>query len=164
MKFFAIIAFALLALMPLPAKAAVTPEKAAVIQELITLMKIDDMATEFGDQMVKTVVNDLKRRRRPVEPKMRAAIEEEARLFVKEEMTRKSWSQSLYPLYDKHFTTQELRDIVAFYKTPAGRKSLQALPVLSKEFVGAGRQWGLAQMASWQRRVGERIKKENAKR
>lgn len=163
MRFLTLIAFALLAFVPVSAQAAVTPEKAAVIQELIVLTKIDEMATEFGEQMVKTIIQDMRRKRRPVDPKMRAAIEQEAQLFVKEEMTRKSWSQYLYPIYDKHFTTQELRDIVSFYKTPAGRKSLQVLPALRQEFAGAGRQWGMAQMASWQRRLAARVQKERAK-
>jgi hypothetical protein len=31
-------------------------------------------------------------------------------------------------IYARHFTAQELRDIVAFYKSPAGTKALQEMP------------------------------------
>jgi uncharacterized protein len=31
-------------------------------------------------------------------------------------------------IYAKYFTTQELRDIIAFYRTPAGAKALQTMP------------------------------------
>lgn len=38
-----------------------------------------------------------------------------------------------YPLYDKHFTEDELRELVAFYKTPVGQKSLNVLPSLMSD-------------------------------
>ena len=40
------------------------------------------------------------------------------------------------PLYAKHFSAQELRDIAAFYTTPSGAKSLQVLPAVTAEFFG----------------------------
>lgn len=36
-------------------------------------------------------------------------------------------------IYARHFSAQELRDILAFYKTPAGQKSLQVMPQLTTE-------------------------------
>lgn len=35
-----------------------------------------------------------------------------------------------YSIYDKYFTEGELRDLVAFYKTPTGRKTIEVLPQL----------------------------------
>ena len=37
------------------------------------------------------------------------------------------------PLYDKYFAEAELREIVAFYRTPAGRKMIAVLPSLMQE-------------------------------
>jgi hypothetical protein len=37
------------------------------------------------------------------------------------------------PLYDKYFEETELREIVAFYRTPAGRKMIAVLPSLMQE-------------------------------
>jgi len=37
------------------------------------------------------------------------------------------------PLYDRYFTEAELREIVAFYRTPAGRKMISVLPRLMQE-------------------------------
>jgi hypothetical protein len=36
-------------------------------------------------------------------------------------------------IYAKHFSAQELRDMLAFYKTPTGQKSLQVMPQLTSE-------------------------------
>src|SRR5262245_15517371 len=39
-------------------------------------------------------------------------------------------------IYARHFTTQELREIIAFYRTPTGGKLLQLTPQLSAEVMG----------------------------
>jgi len=40
---------------------------------------------------------------------------------------------SIHPLYDKHFTEQELADLIAFYKTPTGQKVVKEMPKLYDE-------------------------------
>ena len=39
----------------------------------------------------------------------------------------------LVPIYAKHYTTQELQEIIAFYKSPLGQKHIQTTPVVMKE-------------------------------
>jgi hypothetical protein len=39
-------------------------------------------------------------------------------------------------IYARHFTAQELREIIAFYRTPTGGKLLQLTPQLSAEVMG----------------------------
>ena len=36
-------------------------------------------------------------------------------------------------VYDKNFTESEMQDIITFYKTPTGKKTLQALPAVMSE-------------------------------
>ena len=36
-------------------------------------------------------------------------------------------------LYDRHFTEQEIDDILNFYKTPAGKKVIEETPKITKE-------------------------------
>ena len=37
------------------------------------------------------------------------------------------------PLYDKYFSEEELRQMVAFYRTPVGRKSIEVMAPLMQE-------------------------------
>ena len=46
------------------------------------------------------------------------------------------------PIYDKHFTLEELRAILAFYETPAGRAMLAKLPLVLHESMEAGKALG----------------------
>jgi len=38
-----------------------------------------------------------------------------------------------FDLYDKYFTTDQIKDLIAFYKTPTGQKAVAILPQLSQE-------------------------------
>jgi hypothetical protein len=52
----------------------------------------------------------------------------EARVAVQELL------EAIYvPLYDRYFEVDELREIAAFYRSPAGRKVLQVMPTLGAE-------------------------------
>jgi hypothetical protein len=45
-------------------------------------------------------------------------------------------------VYDRHFTTDELRQILAFYRSPIGHKLLDAQPSIMRESMLAGQEWG----------------------
>ena len=60
--------------------------------------------------------------------------------------------KAILPIYDKHFTQQEIRQLIAFYESPLGRKISTTLPEIQRESVEAGRAWG--------EQLGDRMHKE----
>jgi uncharacterized protein len=46
------------------------------------------------------------------------------------------------PIYDKHFSHQEIRSLIEFYQTPLGQKTISTLPKLTAELQEEGRKWG----------------------
>src|SRR5262249_45195347 len=48
------------------------------------------------------------------------------------------------PIYDKHFSHQEIRSLIEFYQTPLGQKTISTLPALMTELQDEGRKWGEA--------------------
>lgn len=46
------------------------------------------------------------------------------------------------PVYDKYFSDQEIRDLIEFYSTPLGKKTLSVLPKAVAEMQEGGRKWG----------------------
>ena len=55
--------------------------------------------------------------------------------MVKEIDLRKVQDDISIPLYDHFFTEDELRDLIAFYHTPTGQKTLRVLPELLAESI-----------------------------
>ena len=46
------------------------------------------------------------------------------------------------PIYDKHFTQAEIRELIAFYQTPLGAKVVEKMPAIAQESMVAGMEWG----------------------
>ncbi len=46
------------------------------------------------------------------------------------------------PIYDKHFTHEEIRGLIAFYQTPLGAKFVEKMPALAQDSMAAGMKWG----------------------
>lgn len=46
------------------------------------------------------------------------------------------------PIYDKYFSEEEIRQLIAFYKTPTGQKIISTMPSVMKEAMAAGQTWG----------------------
>ena len=161
MKFLLSLLFVVVLVTPFSAKAEVDPAKITVIKELMVLTKFGQISEMMATQTAKATVEAMKQQQPPVDPKVIAVVQDEVQLFLKEELAKDTFSQMIYPIYDKHFTTQELTDLVAFYKTPLGAKVLQELPVLTQEAMIVGQQWGQSLVPAMQARLTERLQKEN---
>lgn len=48
----------------------------------------------------------------------------------------------LIPVYDKYYTQQDLAGLIAFYKSPLGRKAVSSLPMIARESQTIGQTWG----------------------
>jgi hypothetical protein len=53
------------------------------------------------------------------------------------------------PIYQKHFTHDEIKQMIAFKESPLGKKMAQEMPDIAKELAIAGQKWG--------ERLGEKI-------
>jgi uncharacterized protein len=48
----------------------------------------------------------------------------------------------ILPVYDKYFSAEEIKALIAFYQTPIGQKTASVLPKLTTESSEIGRKWG----------------------
>jgi len=46
------------------------------------------------------------------------------------------------PIYDKHFSHEEIKGLIQFYQTPLGQKTIHELPTVVTEMQQEGKQWG----------------------
>jgi hypothetical protein len=81
--------------------------------------------------------------------------------MIRTEFSEKGgYYELVYPIYHKFFTLEELKGLLAFYRTPLGRKLLSAMPQLVKESMAAGQKWGQLVAPELQKRVLARFEKE----
>jgi TonB family protein len=128
--------------------AAIDPEKRAVIEELLSMVNGEDMAQQMLKQLGPLVEQQFGRVLDQLLPKTidRSAISADVQAFQKDLVSRisarvvselRSISMNVY---GEAFTTQELRELVAFYRTPTGQVLARKLPELSQKASAAGQQ------------------------
>jgi uncharacterized protein len=122
---------------------AVDPEKKVLIRELIKLMNVDKTMHEVVNQMFamqKAMVL------RSVES---SAMSPEKQKSIEDAMSRAStrFSEALFDeiklpayvddvyieVYSKYYSASELKDLIAFYKSPTGMKFINLTPEVAKD-------------------------------
>lgn len=46
------------------------------------------------------------------------------------------------PIYDRYFTPEEIKNLIAFYQSPLGQKLIQTMPLVTQETMEIGQKWG----------------------
>ncbi|MBS1960424.1 MAG: DUF2059 domain-containing protein [Bdellovibrionales bacterium] len=65
-------------------------------------------------------------------------LKEPVKKFYEKVMSYDSIETKVAKIYAKHYTNQELADLLAFYSTPTGKKSLEIMPVVMQESMKVG--------------------------
>lgn len=109
--------------------AAEGSEAEKVAQELLEVSGVTKMGSQITEQLIKH-----QRKNMP-------DIPEQFWTEVAGSLRPEGLNQKIVTVYVKHFTIDEMKAIVAFYKTRGGKKYLEKLPEITKESLAAGRIW-----------------------
>lgn len=138
-----------------------TPQKAADIRQLIGATNRTHLAAQLADGAARGLAAMLKKS--PPEAVARAtkAIRQELVTVFEQRMdTTGGLVESLVAIYHKHFTHAEVKELLAFYATPIGRKTIEVLPAVTNESMAAGEAWAQGMRVEIRQRVRAALKKE----
>lgn len=142
-----------------PALAAeVTPAKAKQIQQLMELTGARNLGQQFGRIMTQQIYQVLRAAKPETPERALLLIEEETNALMEQESP--ALLADLVPIYDRHFSEVELQQLIAFYQTDLGKKTIAVMPMVMQESVAAGQAWGQAMAPKLMARLEERFKKE----
>ena len=48
----------------------------------------------------------------------------------------------MVPIYEKYYSHEEIRELLAFYESPIGKKMVERMPLVLQEAMMVGEQWG----------------------
>ena len=71
------------------------------------------------------------------------------------------FDEVVFPAYDKNFSLEEIRGLIAFYKTPLGNKLVKAIPSLSDDMLKAYDRWDVAPKPALIERLNRRFNQEH---
>lgn len=106
-----------------------SPSHVQAAEELFRTMKIDTLLDQGIDTLVKAQVQQ--------NPDL-ADFEDVLRQFLGKYMRWDALKPQLVAIYTEAFTEAELREITAFYKTPAGQKAVTVMPELMQKGMAIG--------------------------
>jgi len=124
------------------APAKIDPAKEADIRKLLDLVGTKALAAQSIEAMTKSIKPVLTNSLPPGDYR-----EKLVDLFFAKFSSTTNLQHLLdlaVPIYDKHFSHQEIRSLIEFYQTPLGQKTISTLPVLMAELQDEGRKWGEA--------------------
>lgn len=138
-----------------PAPVAVTPEARAAIKELLDTMNTREnlgktfqaMAQTLPPQMAQAMNREIEsstltpEQKQKVREGMNQPFEgavKEAQGIVTAPKLIDDTVEKMYGIYAKYYSTAEIRQLVAFYKSPIGAKTLTSMPLAINESLQAG--------------------------
>jgi hypothetical protein len=107
-------------------------------ERLMELVGTRRILRDLFDQDIDAQITAMRRARPDVPDQFWRDFEEE----FKSQASPDELMKAILPIYDKHFTHQEIRQLIAFYQSPLGRKISTTLPEIQRESIEAGRAWG----------------------
>ena len=123
-----------------------TPSAIVTAKELLVVKG----ATGMFDAVIPGMVESTKNAFLPTNPGLYKEINQAAAKVQTEFAPRRSEViDDIARLYAQHFTEAELKEMIAFYKTPTGRKLVADEPAIIQQ--------GLARADVWSRKVAEEV-------
>jgi len=148
-----------LLLLALPCRADdLTPEKRADIEKLIRMTGALALAQQIAQSMTNQVTSSIHSQRPDIPPSLLAAVGEEINGVVRDNLP--ALVAPVEALYHRHFTHEEIKQVIAFYETDVGRKMIHELPLLLKESMAIGSAWGQSLGPQIESRIRDRFKSQ----
>jgi hypothetical protein len=136
---------------PAPAVTAPAPPPPDKQHDIRTLMALTG-AGKIGAQFVEQMMASFKETYPDVPASFWTA-------FVSE-INADTLVDKLVPVYEKHLTQDDIRQLIAFYQSPTGKKMIVAMPKITRDSMQIGQDWG-RQVAE---QVVARMEKEGFKK
>lgn len=117
------------------------PQKAADIRRLLQVTGASGVAVQLMRNMETDVRPSIENSLPPGEYRARLVD-----LFLQKfqsNANEEALVALLIPVYEKHFSDEEIKQLTAFYETPLGKKAISELPAVVSESQQIGRQWGM---------------------
>jgi len=124
-------------------------------RELIATMKLGDQFTLILPMVFKAMKPAIVQNRPDVDRDFDALVP-----VLQQKMAARvgELMEAAVVIYSGNFSVEELRDLIAFYKTPTGQKLLQKTPVLTQQTMIAGQKFGKSAGAEAQQEMIEQLR------
>ena len=112
------------------AQTEIPAAKRQEIEKMLRLTGMEKMMSQIKTQMIAGLKTQM------------TQVPEEFWTRFESKMDMRALLEKIIPLYDKYYTTEDLKAVNAFYQSTAGQKVLSTLPKIMQESLAIGQEWG----------------------
>ena len=127
------------------------------IAELLEISGTYKIASQIINQVM-IAMKDSYNQNRATEKKIPDEIWSKVIDEFKTELTQDSYIDMIVPVYQKYYSKEDVKEIVAFYKSRVGQKMISVMPEIMKDSRQAGREWGKKAAEKILPRLEQRLK------
>ena len=145
-------------LLTAPARAqSPSPESTAAAKELINTINLADQFKNLMPMIMKNLKPAIVQGRSEVDRDYDAMVPV---LLEASQARIGELIEAVAIIYSSNFSAEELRAVIAFYKTPVGQKFLQKQPFMMQQTMTVGQKFGQSVAADMQKRMIEELRKK----
>ncbi len=157
MKNILLIVFSL-ALLPLSAR---EDNKITPAEELMKLMAFEESVIQSGEAGFGMVEQSLAGQ--DLNKEEMEEVKDAFMAYMRQVATDPELKAKTTSAYEKNFTIEEIKELIAFYKTPVGKKSIKVLPALTGEIMAFSQQLAQRHVGSFQETLGKILERRAAR-
>ena len=135
--------------------------KQKILSELIEAMQYDKIVDQMGDVTATQLIAQLKTRHPDIDAETESKLRELARNYLSELMV--DMDSMVAGILSKHFTEEELGEMLAFHKSPVGQKSLEKTPLIMQESMAWAQQKTMSSVGGLMEKMDALIEEMEAK-
>lgn len=144
------IIFSVCCLSPLSCAHRAKSSHREAIETLLEIADMEEISRESLDQMAALHMQQ--------DPRL-GPYEDTLKKFYGKYMSWESLKEDFIAIYMEEFSEDEIRELIAFYKTPAGRKAIKKMPDLMARCARIGNRRVLDNMPEWNQMLQEKTNK-----
>ena len=118
-------------------------EKEQAIRKLMEMTGAGDLGTQVTEQLLAQIRLSFPQVPEPVWGEL------------VESLNPAQLTELAIPIYDRHFSMEELQALIDFYATPVGQRVVRKMPIVAEESVAIGQQWGQTKAYELLQRLAE---------
>jgi hypothetical protein len=155
------LSFGFLAQNNAPAPQTIDPAFRSDIVRLLEVTGSANIGVQVANTMLEPLLNSVRQAQPDLPDRAIAIVKEVVQAELKNAVEAPDGLMAqIVNIYAAHFTPDDVRGLLAFYGSDLGRKVTATLPVLTRESMQAGQEWGMRIGPRIEQSVQERLKKE----
>lgn len=148
---------------PFAAARGAPPSTEVTDAEIRTLLHVngsEDIAAQLAPAIAQAVISTLHRATPGPSTHIDDVVSNVVEGYVREQAVQDSLIDLLVPVYEKHLTKDDVEQLIAFYRSPVGRKLASVTPAISLESAKVGQQWAVSLIPGLQVKLTEALKNQ----